>query len=135
MNFKLPFGNSVLILSHENLDKFVAVPRKEAPEKLCFPGGKQEAGESSIEGAIRETYEETGIKFKESDLIPIYTGMCKSDSSCYWVTNYVAFISENVKFSSPEGMQPIWVNQEIFLARSAFLNYNQKVFASLKDIV
>jgi 8-oxo-dGTP diphosphatase len=53
----------------------------------CIPGGKVEPGETTLEGAIRETFEETGIKV--SDLI--YVGESPSGSgefmvSCYYTT-------------------------------------------------
>lgn len=40
----------------------------EYTDKWCIPGGHVDPGESFIEAAVRELYEETGIKAKECDL-------------------------------------------------------------------
>lgn len=39
------------------------------PEKWNFPGGGVEDGETIEEAAVREVYEEAGLKIKESDLM------------------------------------------------------------------
>jgi len=50
------------------------VERKDEPGKFGLPGGKLEQEESSVEAAVRELAEETGIVTWESALIPIYSG-------------------------------------------------------------
>jgi 8-oxo-dGTP diphosphatase len=53
-------GNEILILKRQY--------RENKSNGWCLPGGKLEPGETSIQGAMRETFEETGITIPE----PIY---------------------------------------------------------------
>lgn len=42
---------------------------KRQPGEISFPGGRIENGETSLEAAIRETYEEIGVKRENIDII------------------------------------------------------------------
>lgn len=128
MDTIIPLGNSVVIVCEEHPEKIVAVHRKEDPNQVCFPGGKQELSESSVEAAIRETYEETGIKISEDKLVPIFSGVCESQKNRYWVTTYFTVLPYDTVFNSPEPeMRPTWMNKEEFLSRSAYKEYNKEV--------
>lgn len=39
---------------------------------FCFPGGKCDGDESAVQGALRETREETGLPFDEDALIHLF---------------------------------------------------------------
>ena len=41
------------------------------PGKWCLPGGAIDPGEGPFQGALRELYEEAGIRLKEHDLLPV----------------------------------------------------------------
>ncbi len=43
-------------------------------DNWCIPGGVMELGETFEEAAIRETYEETGLRVKNLSLFGIYSG-------------------------------------------------------------
>lgn len=51
----------------------VLLERRGSSDKWGFPGGLAELGESLDEAAVRETYEELGIKTEIDALIGIYT--------------------------------------------------------------
>ncbi|AIQ45760.1 NTP pyrophosphohydrolase [Paenibacillus sp. FSL R7-0273] len=51
----------------------VLLQRRGDSDQWGFPGGAMELGESAEETAIREIYEETGLKVKAEHLIGVYT--------------------------------------------------------------
>lgn len=75
-----------------------------------FPGGKAEEGESIIEAAIRETYEETGVLIK--DVMKIAEYVVHSDTVfCKAVcTGTVADIDEEPTLHETEGA--LWLTTE-----------------------
>jgi len=58
--------------------KVIMVARRDNPNQFGMPGGKVEQGESYIDAAIRETFEETGIKIAHGCLDFLYAGPCAS---------------------------------------------------------
>lgn len=60
---------------------------------LEFPGGKQEKNESSVAAAVREFYEEVGVKYKENDLklYTIFTNKLESKT----ISLSIFFVSES----------------------------------------
>lgn len=127
-----PFGNSVLILSKSNPNKLIAVRRPEDQDKLCFPGGRQEFGENSIEGAIREVYEETGIILAPNNLVRLHSDYCVSQNINYWVTTYLTYIPENAEFNPhEEDLFPIWVDKCEFMQKTYYKEFCQTVFNKL----
>lgn len=73
----------------------------------CLPGGKVEPGESSIEGGIRETLEETGIVINT----PSYVGQEVSASAEFSVKVYYTTMPERlpVTLSPREHSEYAWV--------------------------
>ncbi len=54
------------------------------PGEICFPGGQLEEGESPLECALRETYEETGIA-------PEYIDVIGRGDTLYGFANYTLY--------------------------------------------
>ena len=74
-------------------------------------GGSVLSGESSIEGAVRELYEETGIEVNEYDLI--YIGDVVGDT--YIMDEYMYILkSDNIELilQSEEVVDAMWVSME-----------------------
>lgn len=128
----LPFGNSALIISKKKPGQLLAVFRRESPNLVCFPGGKLEVGETSLEGMVREVYEETGLNINPINAIPIYSGVCEGIVE-YWVTTYLIEIDGDETLNPPEkDMFPHWIKKEIFLEKSSFPLFNNEVFKAIK---
>ncbi|MBP1758477.1 MAG: putative nudix hydrolase YeaB [Firmicutes bacterium] len=51
------------------LFEFRASTLRPQPSEVCFPGGRIESGETPVEAAIRETWEEIGIPAKNIEVI------------------------------------------------------------------
>ena len=129
----LPFGNSALIFSKKKPGQFLAVCRRENPDLVCFPGGKLEEGETSVEGMIREVYEETGLRVDPAKAVPIYSGVCEGKIE-YWVTTYLIEIDGDEELNPPEtDMFPHWIDKETFMKKTSYPIFNKAVFESIKN--
>jgi 8-oxo-dGTP pyrophosphatase MutT (NUDIX family) len=115
------FGVSVLI---EKDGKVLAVARRKDPNDFGLPGGKVDEGETEIEAAIRECFEETGLKI--SNLKEIQRDDCSGDLAATFSCDY-----EGEPSTQPG--EPIckWVEPEA-LMRGCFGEYNTKLFNKLK---
>lgn len=74
-------------------------------------GGAVLSGESSIEGAVRELYEETGINAEENELV--YLGHIVSDT--YIMDEYMHIIDGDdieLNLQSEEVVDAMWVSKE-----------------------
>lgn len=110
-------GNKVLVIKRpDNITEF--------PGWYILPGGKQEPNETPIQGAIRETFEETGIHAINPTLRIIATHLHD-----YKAKVYIVYIFEAEKFdgelkSSTEG-QAQWIDLNDLIN-------NEKLFPDLK---
>lgn len=136
---KFPLGNSVVVLAKDMPGKILSVHRRTEPHYFCFPGGKQESGESSVLAAKRELFEETGVDVSENELFPIFAGFCAApQEKTYFVTAYVVVLEKaplvfNLTEEEKE-MNPQWVNVDEFLNYSAFTVFNLNVIHQAKAL-
>lgn len=93
---KIPVGlkrtATLCVLRHQ--DKFLLLKRLKEPNKDCFTpvGGKLDPFESPLKSAIRETYEETGIKVDAMKFCGILTETSPTE---YNWTGYVYIANIN----------------------------------------
>ncbi|MBG9791199.1 DNA mismatch repair protein MutT [Paenibacillus dendritiformis] len=87
------------------------------PDKLGFPGylgpgGKVEIPESIAEGAVRELWEETGLRVKPEDLIfkGIDEYVVPQTKYRYIVFNYLAKRHEGELLPNPPEGELVWIN-------------------------
>jgi 8-oxo-dGTP diphosphatase len=109
-------GQVLLVKRNENLKDF--------PGWFILPGGKQEKNETPKEAAIREVFEETGIKVNDAVLKVIATHYHEYKSKVYLVYIFESNNFEGLLKESSEGI-PMWINIEEALN-------NPKLFPDLK---
>src|SRR5438067_13412956 len=65
-------------------DRVLLVCRAQEPCKgeWTFPGGLVELGETMCEAAVRETYEETGIRVRARDVLEVVDSLVKVSGVC-----------------------------------------------------
>ncbi len=64
------------------------------PGAIAFPGGRLEAGESTEQAAIRETWEETQIDVREELMLgtlPAVERIAENARQFYWIRPHIAF--------------------------------------------
>lgn len=73
MDFAKEYSVMVLLAEIDGKLSFVFEQRAfemcSQPREVCFPGGSVEEGETPLEGALREVYEEIGLKSDEIEVI------------------------------------------------------------------
>jgi 8-oxo-dGTP pyrophosphatase MutT (NUDIX family) len=88
-------------------DEILLLQRMGRIKGWCLPGGKVDPGETFIQGAIRETEEETGIQIG----IPKYVGDGQSMDNQYLVKTYYITLDNKptVTLSPGEHSEYKWV--------------------------
>lgn len=91
--------------------------KKKEPLKWELTGGGVQAGESSLQGILRETREEIGMKFKPEDAIflkEVRKDKTPADFKDLWLFRDDSRI-EDIKFEDGEVTDAKWVTIEQFL--------------------
>jgi len=88
-------GAGVIII---NLKGEILLQRRVDNDLWACPGGAMELGESSEETAVREVFEETGVRARNLKLLGVYSGKntyhkYANGDEVYWVT--IAFTSND----------------------------------------
>lgn len=124
----------MLVLNEDGL--ILGVSRRYDQTKFGLPGGKLETNETPMEAAIRETFEETGIKvnscveiYKRTepagtpDGFPFYT-------YCFYATDW-----DGEAVASDEGIVE-WLTSSklINLETAAFSEYNKNTLNKFKEL-
>ena len=117
---------------------------KTYPLKWEVTGGSILKGETAREGAVRELYEETGIRKECSDLIPLYHYVDKNKHAIYH--SYLNIIEKevHVKLQQGETMDYMYVpykefdelvNSDRFVPSEQKRYQNQAVFTTLSEFI
>lgn len=87
-----------------------------------FFKGRIEQGEKPIQCAIREFYEEAGVKIKKKDLEDKFTQVNQHKNITIYLVDYSKYYKSKFKFSSREIYDWNWVNLKYPIS----MNPNQK---------
>lgn len=116
----------VMLLTNAN-GEILSVSRRGRPDDLGLPGGKIDPGELPLEAAIRETFEETGVKVSTAQFI--FERVDKTDGRVAWCFRAINW--EGEPKSCEPGIEVQWVKPERLLKPSCtFHEYNRGLFAS-----
>ena len=89
-------GSAVILKNKAGL--ILMQQRKYPYGKWALPGGLMELGESTVETAIREVYEETSVTIKNLTLLGVYSGkeyLCSAENGDEWYVVTTAYITDN----------------------------------------
>jgi 8-oxo-dGTP pyrophosphatase MutT (NUDIX family) len=73
---------SAVVVGYNNQNEFLMIQLKKEGNKLTFPGGFRDLGESIEEAATREFWEETGLTLTNLSLFNVYS---KDDIRLVWI--------------------------------------------------
>lgn len=68
----ITINTTAVIIYDPTTALYLGVSRRNDHDSFSFAGGKCEEGESTIQCAVRETEEETGVRIKSMNLIDVY---------------------------------------------------------------
>jgi 8-oxo-dGTP pyrophosphatase MutT (NUDIX family) len=125
----------MLLLKNDNGLKILAVSRRYDKTKFGLPGGKLEPNETPKDAAIRECFEETGVKVVHCCLIYRRDEMRDRPEGedfhtyCYYGTKW-----EGEPHNSEEG-EVAWLSEEELTGdKGAFPEYNRKTLDMWRKI-
>lgn len=121
------------VLLIRNDGKLLAASRRGSISDFNLVGGKVDPGETVKEAAVREFYEETGIKLSSENLTPVFERLCQGDTD-YDTTTYLVYqdldpaamtIHPELPDSPEPGILVRWITwDELCSPSSAFQKYN-----------
>lgn len=115
--------------------KILSVSRKDDPTDFNLPGGKIEPGETSIQAAIREIFEETGLHVGEEVLEEVFIGQADGIfcSTFLLKSKIPEEIMELEQFPN-EGVVA-WKTWEDITGRNTYAEYNRELKQKVEENV
>lgn len=123
--------NAVIINSEGKILLAQRAAHKEHGLKWEFSGGSVVAGEDSLQGILRELYEEIGLRFCPDEAI-LYKEDIENEHfnfSDLWIFNKDVSIENDIKFNDGETINAKWVTLDEFLEMN-----NNKELAPSADL-
>ncbi len=95
--------------------KYLMMDRKNIPYGFACPGGHIDEGEVPKETALREVFEETGIKLQDVDFVceeEVPWNYCRNATVHYWYLFKGKAPSEKISINEEEAKSLKWYNPE-----------------------
>ena len=131
MDVAYSYKNKAAMVLCFNQGKVLSVSRKNDHTKKGLAGGKVDPGETFMQAAIRECFEETGLE--AFCLIPIFSRMEPGDVDFFAIVYLAQWKGEIHKTSDKESGIVEWVEWDE-LKEGPFGVYNQALHTHLKTI-
>ncbi len=128
-------GRSAAMLLPRGDGTFAAIRSRKHGGSFEFPGGKSMVGESDVETARREAYEEVGpVVDSRAPLIPLGVFPHVAPDGSFWeCAVFVGRYNGGELRSSAEG-DAVWATREELLA-GTYADLNVEIFASFDAVV
>lgn len=107
-------------------------------DNYSFPKGKRHKGEKSLDTAIRETSEETGLSKNDYDLVPNVHFDENSDRGNIATRYYIGILSTNrkdVKFDTNELKNVLWMTFDNVFVLEKFRQRRKDILNSAIDSI
>lgn len=117
----------MLILNDDG--QVLLVTRRDSTE-VGLPGGKVDAGETFLEAAIRETFEETGILIDESTVEEVFSDVCLGEVN-YETKCFETKYNGKAPLQLESGIIPKWGSISELIENSPFKEYNKKLLEAV----
>lgn len=131
MDYANTFSKKAAMVLAFNQGKILAVSRKNDKTKFGLAGGKVDDGETYLQAAIRECYEETGLE--AFCPIPVFSRMEPGDIDFFAIVYLVQWKGEIHKTSDKETGVVKWCTWEE-LEEGPFGDYNKALHQHLINI-
>jgi len=123
--------------------KLLGASRRGSTVDFNLVGGKVDPGESVKEAAIREFWEETGVKLSSQNLVEVFTRPCYGDTD-YETTTFLVRQSEDPAAQKipelpdcpEEDILIRWITwDELCGPNSSFREYNQILYTTISHLL
>ena len=99
------------IIEKDNKILMVKEAKKKCYGKWNLPAGHLEDGETILEGAVREIFEETGCKVRLKNVLPIINKELENVTFLL-ITFTTELLEENISFNKEEILDVKWISKE-----------------------